>query len=492
MPRLPRLFLMDSHWSERAQECIATLLKDPTAQVIFGTGTAQGSAELSSVRERLAAGVFLSPAEVVKEMDGVWTAVRAGLPPGSTLVSACDGLEASLGQLWRQAGLAWTEDAAAAPVTGHPPYAPPNGAAGPKAPGGDARPRSPLPAPGSPVSAASSFPLPSGRAPPRSPAGRGGHPLQRCLSAIEEAIAASHEAPPAELLRIRDALAPGALQGWGTVAFKSSAEVHEALGACNLVPQLDQLLGSFWTAQGLGPWAERAVLDPPGSLHPDQALPLARQASWGSSSRSLGSDLLTRGGSFGAAPAIGKGKRGGPGGRGSGTRCEVCVRQKRGNCGTALAPKGCLFRPNASGELPAGAGRAVANAPGTPSVPAGGLARRGSLISAKQAAKEREALAALRNLHRKREAAAEAMEQLRHAMQLEQQAAQTNEAIKAAHARLREPPEEAVSEQWWPAGAKGVGVGYDALAARRAARAPRQRALEELGTFWFGSVLVRR
>lgn len=42
----------------------------------------------------------------------------------------------------------------------------------------------------------------------------------------------------------------------------------------------------------------------------------------------------------------------------------------------------------------------------------------------KQAAKEREVLAALRNLHRKREAAAEAMEQLRHAMQLEQQAAQ--------------------------------------------------------------------
>lgn len=331
------------------------------------------------MRERLAAGFFLSPAEVVKEMDGVWTAVRAGLPPGSTLVSACDGLEASLGQLWRQAGLAWTEDAAAAPAPGHPPYALPNGA---EAPGGDARPRSPLPAPGSPVSAASSFPLPSGRAPTRSPAGRGGHPLQRCLSAIEEAIAASHEAPPAELLRIRDALAPGALQGWGTVAFKSSAEVHEALGACNLAPQLDQLLGGFWTAQGLGPWAERAVLDPPGSLHPDQALPLARQASWGSSSRSLGSDLLARGGSFSAAPAIGKGKRGGPGGRGSGTRCEVCVRQKRGNCGTALAPKGCLFRLNASGELPAGAGRGVANAPGTPSVPVGGLARRGSLISA--------------------------------------------------------------------------------------------------------------
>ena len=69
---------------------------------------------------------------------------------------------------------------------------------------------------------------------------------------------------------------------------------------------------------------------------------------------------------------------------------------------------------------------------------------------------------------------------------------QTNEAIKVAHARLREPPEEAVSEQWWPAGAKGVSVEYDALAARRAARAPRQRALEELGTFWFGSVLVRR
>lgn len=69
---------------------------------------------------------------------------------------------------------------------------------------------------------------------------------------------------------------------------------------------------------------------------------------------------------------------------------------------------------------------------------------------------------------------------------------QTNEAIKAAHARLRQPPEEAVSEQWWPAGAKGVSVEYDARAARRAARAPRQRALEELGTFWFGSALVRR
>ena len=69
---------------------------------------------------------------------------------------------------------------------------------------------------------------------------------------------------------------------------------------------------------------------------------------------------------------------------------------------------------------------------------------------------------------------------------------QTNEAIKAAHARLRQPPEEGVTEQWWPAGAKGVSVGYDARAARRAARAPRQCALEELGTFWFGSVPIRR
>ena len=52
------------------------------------------------------------------------------------------------------------------------------------------------------------------------------------------------------------------------------------------------------------------------------------------------------------------------------------------------------------------------------------LVRSALISSQKQAAKEREALAALRNLHRKREAAAEAMEQLRHAMQLEQQAAQ--------------------------------------------------------------------
>uniref|UniRef100_A0A1D1ZZN1 Bromo domain-containing protein n=1 Tax=Auxenochlorella protothecoides TaxID=3075 RepID=A0A1D1ZZN1_AUXPR len=455
-------------------------------------------ADLGSIAARLARGGFSSPSEVAAAVARVWTACRTYNDPASDIVRLAGALEAAFAQAWARTGL---PHSMATYVAGGGPGPPgPAGASSPAGAAGGA------PRPGPP---------PARRAAPGKSAGsRAGHPLQRCLTVVEAAL----ERAPASagLAAIRDRLAPGQRNGWGTVEYKSTAEVLRDLRAASAGPDQPAVVAA-WAAEGLGAWApapgptaqgqEAPALGSPTVPSPHSGSEAGPWSAFGAADATTAAPIEADGppapppahtdslrtGSLTSSLDLSGVKPGAPGHRGRGkgraqslSRCEVCVRQKRGNCGTPLAHKGCLLRP------------ATAAASGSPRTPGGeglpaplrnplsslkpGKKGRGAGVNAKVLAKEREAMAAARTLQRKREAAAEAALQLREAIALEQEARKFWEEVAEVHARLRQPPETSTQDEAWSPGARFVPATYTADHA--AALQPRWDALREAGAYW--------
>ncbi|KFM29321.1 Transcription factor GTE11 [Auxenochlorella protothecoides] len=346
-------------------------------------------ADLGSIAARLACGGFSSPSEVAAAVARVWTACRTYNDPASDIVRLAGALEAAFAQAWARTGL---------------PHSMATYSAG----------------------------------------SRAGHPLQRCLTVVEAAL----ERAPASagLAAIRDRLAPGQRNGWGTVEYKSTAEVLRDLRAASAGPDQPAVVAA-WAAEGLGAWAPAPGPTAQGQEAPALGSPTVPSPHSGSEAgpwSAFGAADATT-----AAPIEADGPPAPPPAHTDSLRT--------GSLTSSLDLSG--VKPGAPGHRGRGKGRAQ-----------------------KVLAKEREAMAAARTLQRKREAAAEAALQLREAIALEQEARKFWEEVAEVHARLRQPPETSTQDEAWSPGARFVPATYTADHA--AALQPRWDALREAGAYW--------
>ncbi|RMZ52923.1 hypothetical protein APUTEX25_001042, partial [Auxenochlorella protothecoides] len=355
-------------------------------------------ADLGSIAARLARGGFSSPSEVAAAVARVWTACRTYNDPASDIVRLAGALEAAFAQAWARTGL-------------------PHSMA---TPGGGIEPsgRSGRRAGGAPAAA-----LPDGGG-----GGAGARPGSAGLAAI------------------RDRLAPGQRNGWGTVEYKSTAEVLRDLRAASAGPDQPAVVAA-WAAEGLGAWAPAPGPTAQGQEAPALGSPTVPSPHSGSEAgpwSAFGAADATT-----AAPIEADGPPAPPPAHTDSLRT--------GSLTSSLDLSG--VKPGAPGHRGRGKGRAQ-----------------------KVLAKEREAMAAARTLQRKREAAAEAALQLREAIALEQEARKFWEEVAEVHARLRQPPETSTQDEAWSPGARFVPATYTADHA--AALQPRWDALREAGAYW--------
>ncbi|KAK9814876.1 hypothetical protein WJX73_001032 [Symbiochloris irregularis] len=207
--------------------------------------------DLGTVLQKLESGQYAEPIALLRDVGLIWRNCRAFNMPGSDVSNACDHLEGVFDKLWRKnkldkltGGLVSQSCAqegqgpsAAAGVS-----QPAGGAHGGKTPAAaDGR---SLPLTTAKQSGRKNVQIPKGAGPGEFNSLRNGHPLQRCLNVVSYLLSHPNAEPfsvpvdvreftdysnyvrqPMDLGTIRDRLAPGASQGWGTITYKSIGEV---------------------------------------------------------------------------------------------------------------------------------------------------------------------------------------------------------------------------------------------------------------------------